>query len=64
MEQQDFIYDETEELADIEYYEIVSVEEILKLNPTFVAFTNEEIYNYLLNFLKSKEKANLYLNWL
>jgi hypothetical protein len=62
MEQQDFIYDETEELADIEYYEIVSVEEILKLNPTFVAFTNEEIYNYLLNFLKSKEKANLYLN--
>lgn len=62
MEQQDFIYDDTEELGDIEYYEIVSIEEIIKLNPTFVAFTNEEIYNYLFNFLKSKEKADLYLN--
>jgi hypothetical protein len=38
---------EDEELDEIDYYEIVSYDEIIKFNPTFVAFSNEEIYNYL-----------------
>ena len=57
-----FIYEPNEELDDIDYYEIVSLDEIIKLNPSFVAFSNEEIYNYLFNFLKSKSKANGFLN--
>jgi len=51
-----------EELDEIEYYEIVSIDEIIKLNPNFIAFSNEEIYNYLFNFLKSKSKADNFLN--
>ncbi len=50
-----------EELDEIEYYEIISFEEKIKLNPTFVAFSNEEILNYLLNFVKSKSKAEGFL---
>jgi hypothetical protein len=51
-----------EELDEIEYYEIVSLDEIIKLNPNFIAFSNEEIYNYLFNFLKSKSKADNFLD--
>jgi len=56
-----FIYEPNEELDDIDYYEIVSLDEIIKFNPSFVAFSNEEIYNHLFNFLKSKSKANGFL---
>jgi len=59
-EKEDLIYD-NEELDEIDYYEIVSLDEIIKLNPTFVAFSNEEIYNFLFNFLKSKTKAEGFL---
>ena len=52
---------EDEELDEIEYYEIVSYEEIIKLNPTFVAFSNEEIYNELFNFFKSKTTSEGFL---
>jgi hypothetical protein len=55
-----FIYDD-EELDEIDYYEIVSLEEIIKSNPTFVAFSDEEIYNFLFNFFKSKTKAEGFL---
>ena len=58
---EEFIYDDSEELEEIDYYEIVSLEEIIKLNPTFVAFSNEEIYNFLFNFFKSKTKAEGFL---
>jgi len=58
---EDFEYVE-EELEDIDYYEIISLKEIIKLNPTFIAFSNEEIYNYLFNFFKSKTKADFFLN--
>ncbi len=54
---------ENEELDEIDYYEIVSLEEISKFNPTFVAFSNDEIYNNLLQFFNSdKTKANNFLN--
>ena len=52
---------EDEELSEIEYYEIVSLEEIIKSNPTFVALSNEEIYNELFNFLKSKTTTEGFL---
>jgi len=58
---EDFDYQD-EELNEIEYYEIVSLNEIIKNNPTFVAFSNDEIYNHLFNFLKSKNKSSGFLN--
>jgi hypothetical protein len=58
---EDFEYVEEEEVDEIDYYEIVSLKEIIKLNPSFIAFSNEEIYNYLFNFLKSKTKAENFL---
>jgi hypothetical protein len=48
-EEELFQFDD-EQLDEIDYFEIVSLEEIIKLNPTFVAFSNEEIYNYLFNW--------------
>jgi len=60
MSEEDYKYDD-EELDEIDYYEIVSLEEIIKSNPTFVAFSNEEIYNFLFNFFKSKTKAEGFL---
>jgi hypothetical protein len=61
MNEEDFIYND-EELDEIDYFEIVSLDEIIKLNPTFVAFSNEEIYNYIYNFFKSKTKTEGFLN--
>jgi len=60
-EEEIFQFDNEEELDEIEYFEIVSLEEIIKLNPFFVLFSNEEIYNYLFSFFKSKSKANHFL---
>lgn len=50
-----------EELDEIDYYEIVSLDDIIKLNPTFVAFSNEEIYNYLFAFFNSRSKSEFFL---
>ena len=61
MEEQGFKY-EDEELDEIDYFEIVSLDEIIKLNPVFVAFSQEELYDYFFNFLKSKTKAEGFLN--
>lgn len=61
MEEQGFKY-EDEELDEIDYYEIVSLDEIIKNNPVFVAFSQEELYDYFFNFLKSKTKAEGFLN--
>jgi hypothetical protein len=60
MEEVDFNYQD-EELDEIEYFEIVSYNEIIKLNPTFVAFSNDEIYNHLLGFFQSTIKAESFL---
>ena len=50
-----------EELNEIEYYELVSIEEIMKDNPDFIAFSREDIYNELFNFVKNKTKSGLFL---
>jgi hypothetical protein len=52
---------EDEELNEIEYYEIGSFEEIIKINPTFIAFSKEEIYNSLYNFFKERNKSNNFI---
>jgi len=52
---------ENEELDEIDYYEIVSYDEIIKFNPTFVAFSDEEIYNHLFTFFQNKEKSENFL---
>lgn len=54
------ISDET--LDDIEYYEVVSINEIIKNNPIFIAFTKDELYNELYDFFKDKNKVNNFLN--
>ena len=48
-----------EELDDIEYTEILSFEEMSKINPSFIALDKEEIYNQLYVFFKNKKKADL-----
>lgn len=52
---------ENEKLEEIEYYEIVSLEEIIKNNPTFIAFSKEDIYNELYNFFKDKNKVENFI---
>lgn len=53
---------EDEELKDIEYLEIMNIEDIIKENPTFIAFTEEEIYNELYNLFKDKNKTYGYID--
>jgi hypothetical protein len=54
----DIIYQiEDEELSDIEYFEILTMGEIIKHNPTFIAFTREEIYNELYDFFEDSNKS-------
>jgi hypothetical protein len=48
-----------EELDDIEYTEILSFEEMSKINPSFIALDKEELYNQLYIFFKDKKKADL-----
>jgi hypothetical protein len=48
---------EDEELDDIEYLEIVSLQEIIKDNPSFIALSDDEIYNNFYDFFKNKYKA-------
>lgn len=55
---QDIQYD-LEELDEIEYYEIISLDEIIKDNPTFIAFSREEIFNELYDFFKNTNKSML-----
>jgi hypothetical protein len=49
---------EDENLMDIEYYEILTLDEIIKDNPTFIAFSREEVFNELYDFLKDNNKAD------
>jgi hypothetical protein len=51
-----------EELDDIEYTEILSFEEMSKINPSFIALDKEEIYNNLYIFFKNKKKSDLLRN--
>jgi hypothetical protein len=49
-----------EELDEIEYLEIVSLEEIIKNNPSFIAYNKKDVYNDLYNIFKDSKKAQLY----
>lgn len=48
-----------EELDDIEYTEILSFEEMSRINPSFIALDKDEIYNNLYIFFKDKKKSDL-----
>jgi hypothetical protein len=50
---------EDEDLPEIEYYEILTLDEIIKDNPTFIAFSHDEIFNELYDFFKNTNKANM-----
>jgi hypothetical protein len=49
---------EDEDLDEIEYLEILTMEEIIKDNPNFIAFSREEIFNELYDFFKNSNKAD------
>ena len=53
---------EDEELPDIEYLEILTMEEIIKNNPSFIAFSKQQIYDELYNIFKNKNKSNGFLD--
>ena len=48
----------SEELPDIEYYEILTFDEIASENPTFIAFSKKEIYNELFEIFNNINKTN------
>ena len=48
-----------EDLDDIEYTEILSFDEMSKINPSFISLDKDDIYNYLYIFFKNKKKSNL-----
>jgi hypothetical protein len=50
-----------EELPEIEYYELLSFDEIIENNPNFIALTRREIYNELYELFKNSNKSNNYL---
>jgi len=52
---------EDEELEEIEYFEILTFDEIIKINPNIVLLNDEDILKYLYNFFKSKEKSKGFL---
>jgi len=49
---------EDEELDDIEYLEIMSLDDIIKDNPSFIALSRDEIKNSLFELFANKKKAN------
>jgi hypothetical protein len=49
---------EDEDLPEIEYFEILTMGEIIKHNPTFIAFSREEIYNELYDFFNDSNKSD------
>jgi len=53
----EYIFEE-EELEDIEYLEIMSLDDIIKDNPSFIALSREEIKSSLFELFASKKKAN------
>lgn len=48
---------EDEELDEIEYLEILTMDEIIKDNPYFIAFNESELYNELFNVFRDEKKA-------
>jgi hypothetical protein len=54
---EDFIIEE-EDLDEIEYLEILSLDEIIKENPSFIALSRDEIHHNLYELFKNKRKAD------
>jgi hypothetical protein len=53
----EYIFEE-EELDDIEYLEIMSLDDIIKDNPSFIALSSDEIKNSLFELFANNKKAN------
>uniref|UniRef100_A0A6C0J024 Uncharacterized protein n=1 Tax=viral metagenome TaxID=1070528 RepID=A0A6C0J024_9ZZZZ len=53
---------EDEELNNIEYLEILSIDEIIKDNPSFMAFSKDEIQSELYKMFKNKNKSDNFTN--
>ncbi len=53
----EYIFEE-EELDDIEYLEIMSLDDIIKDNPSFIALSRDEIKSSLFELFANKKKAN------
>ena len=49
---------EDEELDEIEYFEILTLDEIAQKNPTFLAFSKEEIFDELYSFFRNSNKSD------
>ena len=49
---------EDEELDEVDFFEILTLDEIVKNNPTFLAFSKEEIFNELYSFFKNSNKSD------
>lgn len=48
---------ENEELDEIKYFEILTMNEMIKDNPVFIAFSKEEIFDELFNFFNNTNKS-------
>ena len=53
----EYIFEE-EDLEDIEYLEIMSIDDIIKDNPSFIALSSDEIKSSLFELFANKKKAN------
>lgn len=51
---------EDEILPEIEIRELLSLEQVLEENPSFIAFTKNEITDHILDLLKNQRKADLF----
>lgn len=51
-----------EELDEIEYYEILSFDEIVNENPNFIAFSKKELYIELYDLFNNANKTNTYID--
>ena len=61
IDKEDIIYLD-EELPEIEYYELLTFEELIEINPDFVALTSKEIYSELYEIFKNANKSNNFLD--
>jgi hypothetical protein len=51
-----------EELPEIEYYELLTFEELVEINPDFIALASKEIYSELYEIFKNANKSNNFLD--
>ena len=61
IDKEDIIYLD-EELPEIEYYELLTFEELIEINPDFIALTSKEIYSELYEIFKNANKSNNFLD--